>query len=108
MRLMATAEVRFRIDSLSTHLPHVTLDRFAVYMPPSSPQDRCDPTGAVERILRVDLVDLPFERQLLLAGASRLIVQMRSVQAQEFRLGLNREFAGLPIDEGKPLTPAQT
>src|SRR5690606_15828277 len=56
-------------------------------MPPSSPQDRCDPTGTVERILRVDLVDLPFERQLLLAGASRLIVQMRSVQAQEFRLG---------------------
>src|SRR5690606_28533115 len=57
-------------------------------MPPSSPQDRCDPAGTVERILRVDLVDLPFERQLLLAGASRLIVQMRSVQAQEFRLVL--------------------
>src|SRR5690606_35151111 len=64
-------------------------------------------TGTVERKLRVDLVDLPFERHFLLTRPSRLVVQMCSVQAQKLCLGLYRQFAVLPIDECKPLTPTQ-
>ena len=107
MLLVTMAEVRLGIDGLQTHLPHVTLDRFAIHMPPPGPQDRRDPTGTVERKLRVDLVDLPFERHFLLTRPSRLVVQMCSVQAQKLCLGLYRQFAVLPIDECKPLTPTQ-
>src|SRR5690606_12726059 len=108
MLLVTTAEVRLGIDGLQTHLPHVTLDRFAIHMPPPGPQDRRDPTGTVERKLRVDLVDLPFERHFLLTRPSRLVVQMCSVQAQKLCLGLYRQFAVLPIDECKPLTLSLT
>lgn len=96
------AGVGTRDDGGDAHFAHMALHQLAV-----EPQDHCYLAGAVERAVRVKLVDAPLDGQFFRAGWQRLVVQVRAIEAEQLALGLQVYVGMVAVDKRQPVSAAQ-
>jgi hypothetical protein len=96
------AGVGTRYDASDAHLAHMALHQLAV-----EPQDHRDLARAVERVVRVQLVDAAFESQFFRAGQRRLVIQAGAVQGEQFALGGQAQFRLFAFQQSQAFSAGQ-
>src|SRR5450432_920554 len=96
------ARVRLRRHRCETHQAHQPLHVLTVDDGPFDAQRFAKLAAAVERPLQMDLVDASHQRQLLRAGAYRLVVQPRATDSQQLTLAPKRNLF-LNLNHGSAL-----
>jgi hypothetical protein len=101
------AQIRARTDAGDAHFPHVALHSLAVDKNAVSAQLFCDAPRPVERVVRVQLVDLMLDLHLLWRRSNRLVVQACSFQTQQVSLGRQWEVWVVSLQESHPFISRQ-
>ncbi len=79
-------------DAGDAHFAHVALHQLAV-----EPQDHRDLARAVERVGRVQFVDVALDGQLVRAGQRRLVIQAGAVEREQVALGRQVQLGLVPF-----------
>jgi len=79
-----------RANTSDRHFTHVSLNSGARYLLAFPPQDGCNPSRSIHRILCVNFIDTVLQGNLSCRWSHRLIVKTCSAQSQQFSLFLER------------------
>ncbi|RPI33468.1 MAG: recombinase family protein [Chloroflexota bacterium] len=86
------------------HVAHITLHPRPRNRPAFPQKHRRHPPRAINRILRVNLIDAMFDRDFFGRGADRFVVQAGTAQAQQLGLGRKWQFGGFPLQQPQSFT----
>ena len=100
------ARARPAVDRLHAHQTHQPTHAVPSGHHAPAPQMRRHLAAAVERIIQVQLVHPPHQRQVLRALADRLVVPRRPAHAEQLTLPRQRQFPGI-VNHRHARRPAQ-
>ena len=102
MILPPLTEIRARTDRSEAHLAHVALHGFAIDQHLVIQLDG-DLARAIERTLRIDLINPPFNPEFFWRWRYRPIVQAAAIQTEQLGLPGQRHFVAVPIHQSHTL-----
>ena len=98
MARMATAKRTIRVNRLQSHLVHQSVDPFTIDPESPAAQYRRHPSDPVERCCCVLTVNQVHQRQIQRTVAAWLIVDVASVESQQFALATDGNLSVIVID----------